>query len=163
MSLIDDLLARNRQFASSFSQGGLPASPRLHLAVVACMDARMDVFAILGLEPGDAQVIRNAGGMVSDDVLRSLVVSQWVSGTEEIVLLHHTDCGMTKFDEGQLTAEVAAHAGGPLRYRLRAFPDPEADLLSSVVGLRNAPELRHRDRIRGFLYDVTSGGLREVG
>ncbi len=162
MSVVDGLLANHATYAATFDQGDLPPNPSLRLAVVACMDARLDVFRILGLRPGEAQVIRNAGGVVTDDVMRSLVVSQWVSKTEEVVLIRHTDCGMTKFDERELAERVATHAGSPLGYAIGAIADPEEDLRRSLRTLRGARELLHRDRIRGFVYQVGDGRLVEV-
>jgi carbonic anhydrase len=163
VSAIDGLLANHESYAAAFDQKDLPANPALQLAVVACMDARMDVFRILGLRPGEAQVIRNAGGLITEDVMRSLVVSQWVSKTKEILLLRHTDCGMTKFDEEQLAKRVADHAGSQLGYALKAIADPEEDLRRALDTLRGAKELLHRDAIRGFVYQVDTGRLVEVG
>jgi carbonic anhydrase len=162
MSVVDELLAHNASYQASFDRGDLPSTPSLRLAVVTCMDARMDVLRILGLRPGEAQVIRNGGGLITDDVMRSLVVSQWVSNTKEILLLRHTDCGMTKFDEQELSERVGQHAGGPLRYSLGSFGNSEEDLRASLHALREARELLHRDHIHGFLYDVSSGGLAAV-
>lgn len=162
MSVVDRLLEHNRTHASQLATPDLPARPRLGLAVVACMDARVDVAAVFGLAPGDAHVIRNAGGIVTDDVLRSLLISQRLLGTTEVALLHHSDCGMTTFRDEDLAARVAEEVGQPLPFSLGAFADLEESVRHSIARLRECPFLPHRERIRGFVYEVETGRLREV-
>lgn len=158
----DELLAGNERFASDFAAAGLEAAPALGLAIVACMDARLDVAAALGLEPGAAHVIRNAGGVVSDDVVRSLAISQRKLGTTEIVLVHHTRCGMATITDEEFSAELEADAGVAPPFPIEAFDDVDGSVRESIVRLRNSPFIPRRDRIRGFVYDVDTGLLREV-
>ena len=162
MSATDDLLANNRRFADSFDQGEAPGRPARGVAVVACMDARLDPAAALGLQPGDAHVIRNAGGSVTDDAIRSLLVSQRLLGTREVVLIHHTGCGMTSFSETALKDEIEAETGVRPAFALETFDDVEADVRASMARVRSSPFLPHRDAVRGFVYDVATGALREV-
>ncbi|HEX6351248.1 MAG TPA: carbonic anhydrase [Candidatus Dormibacteraeota bacterium] len=161
MPVIDDLLAANAKHAAVHRMGA-PVAPRKKLAVVACMDARLDVFGALGLEPGDAHVIRNAGGAVTDDVLRSLVVSQQVLGTEAVMLIHHTECGLLGLDEAGVLAAVERTTGERPPMRLGGFGDLDEDVRKGLERVRSAPYLPHRDQVRGFVYDVTSGLLREI-
>jgi len=159
--VIDDLLARNRQYAHEFP-GPAALPPALRLAVVACMDSRLDVHSALGLAVGDAHVIRNAGGVVSDDVIRSLVISQRLLGTREIILVHHTDCGMVKFTEDGLKAEIERDTGIRPPWSMEAFTDLDADVVQSIARLKASPFVPHTDKIRGFVFDIETGLLREV-
>jgi carbonic anhydrase len=159
--VIDDLLARNEKYAATFP-GPAQGRPALHAAVVACMDSRLDVQAALGLSVGDAHVIRNAGGVVTDDVVRSLVISQRLLGTREIILVHHTDCGMVKFTDDGLKAEIERDAGIRPPWATEAFADPDADVLQSIARLKASPFLPVTDSIRGFVFQVENGRLREV-
>ena len=136
--------------------------PKLRLAVVACMDSRLDLFGALGLEIGDAHLIRNAGGIPTDDVLRSLALSQRSLGTREIVIIHHTQCGMDGFDDDAFRAELAAESGREPTWRVHGFTDVYEDMRESVRVVRECPWLPHRDDVRGFVFDVTTGALTEV-
>jgi carbonic anhydrase len=136
--------------------------PGKGLAVVACMDARLNVYALLGLAEGQAHVIRNAGGVVSDDVLRSLVISQRLLGTREVVLVHHTDCGMLTFTDDQVKADIEADVGLRPHFALEAFSDLERDIRQSIARIKASPFVPHKDSIRGFVYDVRTGALQEV-
>lgn len=158
----DQLLANNRAYADAFSAGRLPVAPRRMLAVVACMDSRMDTFEILGLQPGESHIIRNAGGVITDDVIRSLCVSQRLLGTREVILLHHTDCGLQKVTDDAFKAELEAELGVKPWWALESFHDPYLDTAQSMRRLRMTPFVPHRDHIRGFVYDVDSGSLTEV-
>jgi carbonic anhydrase len=161
VSGIDDLLARGDHRAAGAPPGG-HGRPGTGVAIVACMDARLSVDRLLDLRPGDAHVLRNAGGIVTDDMLRSLLLSQRLLGTREVMLIHHTDCGMSSFREEELAARIAAEVGSPLPFALGAFEDPAEDVRGSVAAVRACPFLPHRDAVRGFLYEVETGGLREV-
>ncbi|MEX2279656.1 MAG: carbonic anhydrase [Acidimicrobiia bacterium] len=158
----DDLLAHNVEYAARFHDADLQVPPRRQLAVVACMDSRMDIFQILGLGNGEAHIIRNAGGVITDDVIRSLCLSQRLLGTREVVLLHHTDCGLQKVDEAEFKAELEAEVGIKPWWALESFQDPHLDVAQSMRRLRMTPFVPHKDHIRGFVYDVTSGTLDEV-
>ena len=136
--------------------------PGKHLAVVACMDARLNVYALLGLHEGEAHVIRNAGGVVSDDVLRSLVISQRLLGTREVILVHHTDCGMLTFTDDVVKADIEADVGLRPHFALEAFSDLERDIRQSIARIKASPFVPHKDAVRGFIYDVRSGALQEV-
>jgi carbonic anhydrase len=162
MTVTDQLLQNNADFARSFSNGDLPMPPGKGLAVVACMDARLNVYALLGLQEGEAHVIRNAGGVVSDDVLRSLVISQRLLGTREVILVHHTDCGMLTFTDDQVKADIEADVGLRPHFALEAFPDLERDIRQSIARIKASPFVPHKDSIRGFIYDVRTGALQEV-
>jgi carbonic anhydrase len=162
MSVTNQLLESNADYAADFDQGHLPMPPGKNVAVVACMDARLDVYAILGLGLGEAHVIRNAGGVVSDDAIRSLVISQRLLGTNEIILIHHTDCGMLTFRDDEVKEQIAAEVGTRPPFALEAFDDLEADVRQSIIRLHTSPYLIEKGRIRGFVYDVTTGVLREV-
>src|SRR5687768_17315223 len=139
MSVTDELVAANRSYAEQFSQGDLPMPPARKVAVVACMDARLDVYRLLGLGLGEAHVIRNAGGVVTEDVIRSLVISQRLLGTEEIVLIHHSDCGMLTFRDDELEAEITLEAGVRPPFALEAFGDPHADVRQSIARIHASP------------------------
>jgi carbonic anhydrase len=162
VSATEELLANNKAYADRFSKGGLPMPPGKQIAVVACMDARLETGRLLGLEEGDAHVIRNAGGIVSDDVIRSLTISQRLLGTREIVLVHHTDCGMLTFKDADLKDSIEAETGIRPPFSLEAFPDPDADVRQSIARIKASPYVPHKDQIRGFVYEVESGRLREV-
>ena len=161
LTVIDELLARNEKYAATFP-GPASAKPTLPLAVVACMDARIDVYSALGLAIGDAHVIRNAGGVVTDDVIRSLVISQRLLGTREIILIHHTDCGMVKFTDDGLKAEIERDTGIRPPWAMEAFTDPDADVVQSIARLKASPFVPHTDKVRGFVFDIMTGLLREV-
>jgi carbonic anhydrase len=162
MSATDELLENNRSYAAEFAQGDVPLPPGRGLAVVACMDARLHINDILGLEVGDAHVIRNAGGAVTDDAIRSLLISQRLLGTREIILIHHTDCGMLTFTDDGVKAQVQAETGIRPAFALEAFPDLDEDVRQSIARIRASPLIPHRDSVRGFVYDVQTGLLREV-
>jgi carbonic anhydrase len=162
MSVTDELLASNARYAAAFDKGHLPLPPARHVAVVACMDARLDVHELLGLAEGDAHVIRNAGGAATDDAVRSLAISQRLLGTHEIVLIHHTDCGMLTFTDGDLKAKIQAEVGIRPPFALEAFPDLDEDVRQSIARIKASPFIPHRDQVRGFVYDVKTGRLREV-
>jgi carbonic anhydrase len=162
MTVTDELLKNNAEFARNFSKGDLPMPPGKGLAVVACMDARLNVYALLGLQEGEAHVIRNAGGVVSDDVLRSLVISQRLLGTREVILVHHTDCGMLTFTDDQVKADIEADVGLRPHFALEAFPDLERDIRQSIARIKASPFVPRKDSVRGFIYDVRSGALQEV-
>jgi carbonic anhydrase len=161
MSVTDDLLARNERYAESF-HGPLPLPPSAHLAVVACMDARLDVYRILGLEVGQAHVIRNAGGVVTDDEIRSLAISQRLLGTTSIILIHHTDCGMLTFTDDQFKASIQEEVGIKPEWAAEAFPDLDEDVRQSIARIKVSPFIPHTDDVRGFVFDVVTGRLREV-
>jgi carbonic anhydrase len=161
-TLTDDLLDNNAAYASDFDQGDLSLPPARKLAVLACMDARLDPAKVLGLEEGDAHVIRNAGGVVSDDALRSLAISQNLLGTEEIVLIHHTDCGMLTFTDEEFAAKLEAETGERPEWRAHAFPDLEQNVRDSVEAIKSSPFVPRTDNVRGFVYEVETGRLREV-
>jgi carbonic anhydrase len=162
MTATDELLRKNAEFAASFGNGDLPMPPARNLAVVACMDARLNVYALLGLREGEAHVIRNAGGVVSDDVLRSLVISQRLLGTREVILIHHTDCGMLTFTDDQVKADIEADTGLRPHFALESFPDLEGDVRQSIARIKASPFVPNKDSVRGFVYDVRSGALEEV-
>jgi carbonic anhydrase len=163
MTETDRLLQNNESYASSFDKGGLPGPPSRKVAVLACMDARLDPARVLGLEEGDAHVIRNAGGVVTDDALRSLAISQHELGTEEIVLLHHTKCGMQTFTDDEFAEKLERETGSRPEWRAHAFADLEQDVRDSIDTIRSSPFIPRTDSVRGFVYDVDTGRLREVG
>ncbi len=162
MTAIDDLLSNNAAYARTFSKSGLPMPPGKKIAIVACMDARLETGALLGLQEGDAHVIRNAGGVVTDDAIRSLTISQRLLGTREIMLIHHTDCGMLTFNDGDLKEQILAETGIRPPFSLEAFPEVDADIRQSLARIKASPFIPHRDAVRGFVYEVESGELREV-
>ncbi|MCU1612259.1 MAG: carbonic anhydrase [Pseudonocardiales bacterium] len=161
MSVTDDLLANNSRYAETFS-GPLPLPPAKHVAVVACMDARLDVYRILGLNEGEAHVIRNAGGVVTDDEIRSLTISQRLLGTQEIILIHHTDCGMLTFTDDDFKKSIQDETGIKPSWSAEAFPDLDEDVRQSIARIKASPFVPHKDQIRGFVFDVTKGKLNEV-
>jgi len=162
MSVTDELLANNERYAASFDQGDLPLAPGKKVAVVACMDARLNPYAILGLQEGDAHVIRNAGGVVTDDEIRSLAISQRLLGTEEIILIHHTDCGMLTFRDDEFKAQVQSDTGIKPEWAVEAFSDLDDDVRQSIARIKANPFIPHKDSVRGFVYEVETGRLREV-
>ncbi len=161
MSATDEYLSNNAAYAGSFS-GPLPLPPARHVAVVACMDARLDVYAILGLQTGEAHVIRNAGGVVTDDEIRSLAISQRLLGTQEIILIHHTDCGMLTFTDDQFKRAVQDDTGIKPEWAVEAFTDLDEDVRQSAARIKASPFIPHKDGIRGFVFDVATGKLNEV-
>jgi carbonic anhydrase len=161
VSTTDDLLRNNQEYAASFT-GDLPMPPGKGVAVVACMDARLNVYALLGLREGEAHVIRNAGGVVTDDVIRSLTISQRLLGTREVILVHHTDCGMLTFRDDAVKADIEADTGVRPPFALEAFPDLDQDVRQSIARIKASPFVPHKDAVRGFVFDVKSGALREV-
>jgi carbonic anhydrase len=162
MSTIDDLLKNNEGFAQSFDQGDLPLPPAKGIAVVACMDARLNPYPILGLELGDAHVIRNAGGVITDDEIRSLAISQHLLGTREIMLIHHTDCGMLTFSDEEFADRLETETGERPSWEARSFPDLEGDVRDSIRRIKESPFIPHKDAVRGFVYDVKTGQLHEA-
>ncbi|MCE0488120.1 beta-class carbonic anhydrase [Ornithinimicrobium sediminis] len=163
MSVTDELLAQARQYAASFDKGDLPLPPARQIAVVACMDARLNVYGLLGLSEGDAHVIRNAGGVVTQDELRSLAISQRLLGTTEIMLIHHTDCGMLTFADDGFRQSIAEDTGVKPTWAAEAFTDLDEDVRQNIARIHAEPAIPHKESVRGFVYDVASGTLREVG
>ena len=161
MSHTDELLENNQRYAASF-QGPLPLPPGRGLAVIACMDARLNVYAILGLAEGDSHVIRNAGGVVTDDEIRSLTISQRLLGTREIILIHHTDCGMLTFTDDAFKAGIQQETGIKPPWAAEAFGDLEDDVRQSIARIKASPFIPNKDSVRGFVYEVETGKLREV-
>ena len=162
MSVTDELLRNAEDYAAGFDKGDLPLPPAKQVAVVACMDARLDPQAVLGLSEGDAHVIRNAGGVVTDDEIRSLAISQRLLGTEEIVLIHHTDCGMLTFHDDDFRRQIQDDTGIKPEWAAEAFPDVEEDVRQSIARIEASPFVPLKDSIRGFVYEVETGKLREV-
>ena len=162
MTATDDVLKNNAQYAQGFDKAALGAPPALGMAVVACMDARLDTHKLLGLEEGDAHVIRNAGGVVTDDVIRSLVISQRLLGTREIVLVHHSDCGMMTFRDDDVKDDIQADTGLRPAFAMEAFGDLEGDVRQSIARIQASPFIPVKDQIRGFVYDCATGRLNEV-
>jgi carbonic anhydrase len=162
MSATEEFLAANLRYAQTFDKGDKPLPPARRVAVVACMDARIETGRLLGLEEGDAHVIRNAGGVVTDDVIRSLAISQRLLGTTEIVLIHHTDCGMLTFQDDAVRAEIEQETGLRPPFALEAFPDLDDDVRQSIRRIRASPFVPNKDNVRGFVYDVKTGRLNEV-
>ncbi len=162
MSVIDEVLNDNARYAQSFDKGDLPLPPERKLAVLACMDARLDLHQILGLQEGDAHVIRNAGGVVSDDAIRSLVISQRLLGTQAIMLIHHTDCGMLTFRDDDVKDSIEADTGLRPSFALEAFRDLEQDVRQSMSRVQANPFICYKDQVRGFVYDCATGRIKEV-
>jgi len=162
MSFIDQLIAQNEEFAGALSERHLDVRPRRELAIVTCMDSRLDVFAALGLGDGEAHVLRNAGGVITDDVIRSLAISQRLLGTREVMLIHHTDCGMLKISDDGFRAELQQDTGVAPSFAVESFKDLDADVRQSILRVRRSAFLPHRDSVRGFVYDVDDHRLREV-
>jgi len=162
MSTTDQLIAANASYAESFTNGDLPLPPARKVAILACMDARLDPAAVLGLSNGDAHVIRNAGGVVTEDAIRSLVISQRLLGTREIVLLHHTDCGMVTFSDDAVKQQITDDVGIRPSFAFEAFPDAHEDIRQSIARLTSSPFLIDNQQIRGFVYSVEHGTIEEV-
>ena len=162
MDVIDELVANNEAFAASLPVRHLDVRPRRRLAIVTCMDSRLDVFAALGLRFGEAHVLRNAGGVITDDVIRSLAVSQRRLGTREVMLIHHTDCGMQQMTDDGFRAELQQATGVAPAFAVESFSDLDADVRQSILRVRRSPFVEHRDHVRGFVYDVDTHALREV-
>ena len=162
MDVIDELVENNRRFAASLPELHLDVRPRRKLAIVACMDSRLDVFAALGLDSGDAHVLRNAGGVITDDVIRSLAVSQRRLGTRAVMLIHHTDCGMQALTDDGFRAELLQDTGVAPAFAIESFTDVDADVRQSILRVRRSDFLPHRENVRGFVYDVDTHALREV-
>ena len=162
MTTIDELLTNNRTYANTAEAGHLDVKPRKRLAIVTCMDSRIDVFAALGLENGEAHILRNGGGVITDDVIRSLAISQRKLGTREVMLIHHTDCGMQKLTDDGFRAELQEATGMAPAFAIESFTDAEADVRQSIVRIRRSDFIPHRDVVRGFVYDVDTHLLHEV-
>ena len=162
MSSTDELVANNQRYAAAFDKADLPPAPAGKVAVLACMDARLNVYGALGLSEGDAHVIRNAGGVATDDAIRSLAISQRLLGTEEIVLIHHTGCGMLSFGDDEFRRSIEEETGIRPPWAAESFTDLEGDVRQSIARIRASPFIPHKDYIRGFVYEVESGRLREV-
>ncbi|MEU6646532.1 carbonic anhydrase [Saccharomonospora sp. NPDC046836] len=161
MSVTDELLANNADYAADFA-GPLPLPPAKQVAVVACMDARINVYGALGLREGDAHVIRNAGGVITDDEIRSLAISQRLLGTREIILIHHTDCGMLTFTDDEFKKSIQDDVGIKPPWAAEAFPDVDDDVRQSIARIKRSPFVPHTDSVRGFVLDVATGKLAEV-
>jgi carbonic anhydrase len=162
MTVTEQLLANAEQYAATFDKASLPMPPAKHIAVVACMDARLNPYGLLGLSEGDAHVIRNAGGVITPDALRSLAISQRLLGTTEIVLIHHTDCGMLTFTDDEFRAQILADTGIKPSWAPEAFNDLDVDVKQSLARIHADPAIPLKDSVRGFVYDVATGALREV-
>ena len=162
MSVTDELLENAKGYAAGFDKGDLPLPPGKKVAVLACMDARLNPYGVLGLSEGEAHVIRNAGGVVSDDAIRSLAISQNLLGTEEIILIHHTDCGMLTFTDEELAQKLDEETGERPEWRAHAFADLEEDVREGITGIKASPFIPRKESVRGFVYDVKRGELREV-
>ena len=162
MSVTDDLLRNNEAYAASFDKGDLPLPPARKVAVLACMDARLNPYGLLGLNEGDAHVIRNAGGVVTDDEIRSLAISQRLLGTREIILIHHTDCGMLTFTDDGFKQQIQDETGLKPEWAAEAFTDLGEDVRQSIARIKASPFIPHTDAVRGFVFDVATGKLNEV-
>jgi carbonic anhydrase len=162
MDAIDELLANNKAFANAQPSGHLDVRPNRKLAIVTCMDSRIDVFAALGLNGGEAHILRNAGGVVTDDVIRSLAVSQRKLGTREVMLIHHTNCGMQSLTDDGFRAELQQATGVAPAFAIESFTDVDADVRQSILRVRQSQFLLHRETVRGFVYDVDTNRLREI-
>jgi carbonic anhydrase len=162
MTVIDELLQNASAYAETFDKGDLALPPARRIAIVACMDARLNPHALLGLEEGDAHVIRNAGGVITDDEIRSLAISQRLLGTEEIMLIHHTDCGMLTFKDDDLRRQIQEETGVKPEWAAEAFDDLEEDVRQSIARIKASPFIPRKDKVRGFVYEVETGRVREV-
>jgi carbonic anhydrase len=162
MSTTDELLQNAERYAQEFDKGDLPLPPGKGVAVVACMDARLNPYGILGLSEGDAHVIRNAGGVITDDEIRSLAISQHLLGTTEIILIHHTDCGMLTFTDDEFKQKLEQASGERPDWDANAFPDLDGDVRESIRRIKDSPFIPNKDSVRGFVYEVETGKLREV-
>ena len=162
MSVTDELLQNMEEYAARFDKGDLPLPPAKHIAILACMDARLNPYGLLGLSEGDAHVIRNAGGVVTDDEIRSLAISQRLLGTDEIILIHHTDCGMLTFSDEEFRNQVEQETGIKPHWSCETFTDLEQDVRQSIARIKNSPFIPKKESVRGFVYDVETGRLSEV-
>lgn len=162
MSTIDELVANNTEYAQGFDKGELPLPPAKKIAVLTCMDARLSPYVMLGLSEGDAHVIRNAGGVVTDDEIRSLAISQRLLGTEEIMVIHHTDCGMLTFSDDDFRRQIQDETGVKPQWAAEAFSELEEDVRQSIARIQSSPFIPNKDGVRGFVYEVETGRLREV-
>jgi carbonic anhydrase len=162
VDVADELLANNRLYADALAEQHVEIRPARALAIVTCMDSRLNVFEALGLEEGDAHVLRNAGGVITDDMIRSLTISQRLLGTREVMLIHHTDCGMQKLSDDEFRAELQADTGVAPEFAIESFTDLDAAVRQSILRVQGSVFLPHRDRVRGFVYDVDTHRLREV-
>jgi carbonic anhydrase len=162
MSTMDELLRNNERYANSFDKGDLPMPPAKQIAIITCMDARLSPYVMLGLSEGDAHVIRNAGGVITDDEIRSLMISQRLLGTREVMLIHHTDCGMLTFSDEELRGQIQQEVGIKPHFPLETFADLEEDVRQSIKRIEASPFIPHKDSVRGFIYEVETGRLREV-
>jgi carbonic anhydrase len=162
VSTTDELLRNNERYANSFDKGDLPMPPAKQIAIVTCMDARLSPYVMLGLSEGDAHVIRNAGGVITDDEIRSLMISQRLLGTREVMLIHHTDCGMLTFSDEELREQIQQEVGIKPHFPLETFADLEEDVRQSIKRIEASPFIPHKDSVRGFIYEVETGHLREV-
>jgi carbonic anhydrase len=162
VSATDDLLQNSKAYAAEFDKGALPLSPATGVAVLACMDARLNPYGILGLREGDAHVIRNAGGVVTEDEIRSLAISQRLLGTTEVILIHHTECGMLTFNDEDFKRQVQQDTGIRPAWAVECFDDLDADVRQSIARIKASPFIPHKDSVRGFVYDVRTGALQEV-
>ena len=163
MTVIDELVQNADSYAESFTGGELPLPPAKRVAIVACMDARLNPYGLLGLQEGDAHLIRNAGGVITDDEIRSLAISQRLLGTEEIMLIHHTDCGMLTFSDDDFRRQVQHETGIKPEWPAEAFDDLDEDVRQSIARIKASPFIANKEHVRGFVYDVETGRLREVG
>ena len=162
VSTIDELVENAKTYAEDFDKSDLPLPPARRIAIVACMDARLNVYGLLGLQEGEAHVIRNAGGMITDDEIRSLAISQRLLGTEEVMLIHHTDCGMLTFDDDEFRRTVQEQTGIKPEWAAEAFSDLDGDVRQSIARINASPFIPNKDSVRGFVYEVETGRLREV-
>lgn len=162
MTATDELVKNSERYAEHFDKGSLPMPPAKKVAALACMDARLNVYGLLGLSEGDAHVIRNAGGVVTDDAVRSLTISQRLLGTEEIILIHHSDCGMLTFRDDDVKDQIVAETGIRPPFALEAFGDLDEDVRQSIARIKASPFIPRKDKIRGFVYEVETGRLRPV-
>ena len=162
ITVIDELLRNNEEYASAFDKADLPIPPAKGVAVVTCMDARLSPFVMLGLREGDAHIIRNAGGVITDDEIRSLVISQRLLGTEEIMLIQHTDCGMLTFSDDEVKQQIQDDVGIKPHFALESFSDLEENIRQSIARIESSPFIPNKDNVRGFVYEVETGRLREV-
>ena len=162
MSATDELLANNDKYVANFDKGNLPLPPGRKVAIVACMDARLSPYAALGLQEGDAHIIRNAGGVITADQIRSLAISQRLLGTEEVILIHHTDCGMLTFTDDQFKKQIQDEVGIKPGWAAEAFGDLDEDVRQSIARIKASPFIPKKHSVRGFVYDVSNGRLREI-
>jgi carbonic anhydrase len=162
MSATDELLRNNERYAESFDKGYLPVPPAKQIAIVTCMDARLSPYVMLGLSEGDAHVIRNAGGVITDDEIRSLMISQRMLGTREVMLIHHTDCGMLTFSDEEVKSQIQEEIGIKPPFALESFTDLEENVRQSIKRIEASPFIPHKESVRGFIYEVETGRLREV-